>query len=54
MPISSNNTIQTSYQTELVALRGAEVAAYFTLGSKAYIPSSELVNKRKGQTRYIV
>lgn len=50
MAISSNNTIQTSYQTELVALRGAEVAAYFTLGSKAYIPSSELVNKRKGQT----
>jgi hypothetical protein len=50
MAISSNNTIKTSYQTELVALRGAESAPYFTVGSKAYIPDAELVNKRKGQT----
>ena len=50
MAISSNNTIKTSYQTELVALRGAESAPYFTVGSKAYIPEAELVNKRKGQT----
>lgn len=49
MAISSNNTIKTSYQTELVALRGAESAPYFTVGSKAYIPEGELVNKRKGQ-----
>ena len=44
------NTIVTNYQTELVALRAAEVASYFTLGSKAYIPAAELVNKRNGQT----
>ncbi len=44
------NTIVTNYQTELVALRAAEVAPYFTLGSKAYIPAGELVNKRNGQT----
>lgn len=44
------NTIVTNYQTELVALRAAEVASYFTLGSKAYIPAGELVNKRNGQT----
>lgn len=51
MAIASNNTIQTNYQTEIVALRAAEVASYFTLGSKAYIPSSELANKsRNGQT----
>lgn len=50
MPIASNNTIATSYQTELVALRAAASAPYFTLGSKAYIDKGELVNKRKGQT----
>lgn len=43
------NTIVTNYQTELVALRAAEVAPYFTLGSKAYIEAGELVNKRNGQ-----
>ena len=50
MPIASNNTIATSYQTELVALRAAASAPYFTVGSKAYIDKGELVNKRKGQT----
>ena len=49
MAISSNNTIETNYQTELVALRGAESAPYFTVGSKAYIPEGELVGKRNGQ-----
>lgn len=44
------NTIQTNYRTELVALRAAESAGYFTVGSKAYIPDSELVGKRNGQT----
>lgn len=43
------NTIQTNYQTELVALRGAESAPYFTVGSKAYIQEGELVGKRNGQ-----
>jgi hypothetical protein len=43
------NTIQTNYQTELVALRGAESAPYFTVGSKAYIQDGELVGKRNGQ-----
>ena len=50
MPIASNNTIVTSYQTELVALRAAASAPYFLRGSKAYIDNAELVNKRKGQT----
>lgn len=49
MPINTDNTIQTNYRTELVALRAAETAPYFTVGSKAYIPDSELVNKRNGQ-----
>lgn len=44
-----SNTIVTNYQTSLVALRAAETAPYFTVGSKAYIPSGELVNKRNGQ-----
>lgn len=43
------NTIVTNYQTSLVALRAAEVAPYFTLGSKAYVEAGELVNKRNGQ-----
>ena len=43
------NTIQTNYRTELVALRAAETAPYFTVGSKAYIPDNELVGKRNGQ-----
>lgn len=49
MAIASDNSIQTNYRTELVALRAAETAPYFTVGSKAYIPDSELVNKRNGQ-----
>ena len=49
MAISSNKTIETNYQTELVALRGAESAPYFTVGSKAYIQEGELVGKRNGQ-----
>lgn len=44
------NEIVTNYRTELIALRGAESAPYFTVGSKAYIPAAELVNKRNGQT----
>ena len=47
--IASNNTIQTNYQTELVALRAAEVANFFTVGSKAHIPATDLVGKRNGQ-----
>lgn len=43
------NSIVTNYQTSLVALRAAEVAPYFTLGSKAYVEAGELVNKRNGQ-----
>lgn len=47
--IASNNTIATNYQTELVALRAAQVAGYFTVGSKAYF-KDQLVGKRNGQT----
>jgi hypothetical protein len=43
------NTIKTNYQTELVALRAAQMAPYFTLGSKAYF-ADQLVGKRNGQT----
>lgn len=43
------NSIVTNYQTSLVALRAAEVAPYFTIGSKAYVEAGELVNKRSGQ-----
>lgn len=46
--IPSNNTIATNYQTELVALRAAQVANYFTVGSKAYL-GDQLVGKRNGQ-----
>lgn len=48
--IATDNNIATSYQTELIALRAAEVAPYFTVGSKKFIEDSELVNKRNGQT----
>ena len=48
--IATDNNIATNYQTELVALRAAEVAPYFTVGSKKFIEDSELVNKRNGQT----
>lgn len=50
MAIATDNTIKTNQRTELIALRAAEVAPYFTVGSKAYIPDSELVNKRNGQS----
>lgn len=46
--ISSNNSIATNYQTDLVALRAAQVANYFTVGSKAYL-GDQLVGKRNGQ-----
>jgi hypothetical protein len=46
--ISSNNSIATNYQTELVALRAAQVANYFTVGSKAFL-GDQLVGKRNGQ-----
>ncbi|MBQ2395540.1 MAG: hypothetical protein II304_00680 [Bacteroidales bacterium] len=42
------NTIKTNYQTELVALRAAQMAPYFTIGSKDYI-GDQLVGKRNGQ-----
>ena len=48
--IATDNNIATNYQTELIALRAAEVAPYFTVGSKKFIEDSELVNKRNGQT----
>lgn len=49
MPISSSNTIATNYKTELMALRAAQVASYFTLGSKDYIGADQLVDKRNGK-----
>jgi hypothetical protein len=42
------NTIKTNYQTELVALRAAQMAPYFTIGSKDYV-GDQLVGKRNGQ-----
>ena len=47
--ISTSNNIETNFQTELVALRAAQVAPYFTVGSKAYF-SDQLVGKRNGET----
>lgn len=47
--ISTSNNIETNFQTELVALRAAQVAPYFTVGSKAYF-TDQLVGKRNGQT----
>lgn len=46
--IISDNSVATNYQTELVALRAAQVANYFTVGSKAYL-GDQLVGKRNGQ-----
>ena len=46
--IASSNAIETNYQTDLVALRAAQVASYFTVGSKAYF-GDQLVGKRNGQ-----
>lgn len=48
--LATDNNIATNYQTELIALRAAEVAPYFTVGSKKFIEDSELVNKRNGQS----
>lgn len=48
MPISSSNTIATNYRTELLSLRAAQVASYFTVGSKAYL-TDQLVDKRNGK-----
>ena len=47
--ISSSNKIETNFQTELVALRAAQMAPYFTIGAKAYL-GDQLVGKRNGQT----
>lgn len=47
--ISTNNNIETNFQTELVALRAAQMAPYFTVGSKGYF-GDQLVGKRNGQT----
>lgn len=47
--ITSSNNIETNFQTELVALRAAQMAPYFTVGSKAYL-TDQLVGKRNGQT----
>lgn len=49
MPISSSNTIATNYKTELMALRAAQVASYFTVGSKDFIGADQLVDKRNGK-----
>ncbi len=49
MPITSSNTIATNYKTELMALRAAQVASYFTVGSKDYIGADQLVDKRNGK-----
>lgn len=50
MPITSSNTIATNYKTELMALRAASVAGYFTVGSKDFIGQDQLVNKKNGKT----
>lgn len=47
--ISSSNNIETNFQTELVALRAAQMAPYFTVGAKAYL-GDQLVGKRNGQS----
>lgn len=47
--ISTSNNIETNFKTELVALRAAQMAPYFTVGSKAYF-GDQLVGKRNGQT----
>lgn len=43
------NQISTNSLTELVALRAAEAAPYYTVGSKSYF-GDQLVGKRNGQT----
>lgn len=47
--ITTSNNIETNFQTELVALRAAQMAPYFTVGSKGYF-GDQLVGKRNGQT----
>jgi len=47
--ISSSNNIETNFQTELVALRAAQMAPYFTIGAKAFL-GDQLIGKRNGQT----
>lgn len=47
--LGSSNNIETNYRTELVALRAAQVAGYFTIGSKAYL-GDQLIGKRNGGT----
>ena len=47
--ISTANNIETNFQTELVALRAAQMAPYFTVGAKAYL-GDQLVGKRNGQS----
>lgn len=47
--ISTSNNIETNFQTELVALRAAQMAPYFTVGAKSYF-GDQLVGKRNGQT----
>ena len=47
--ISTANHIETNYQTELVALRAAEMAPYFTVGSKGYFKGQLAGKQRHGQ-----
>ena len=47
--ISSSNQFETNYQTELVALRGAQIAPYFTVGAKAYFGDQTFGKNRNGQ-----
>lgn len=49
MAIQSNNTPITNKVTTLTAIRAAEAAGYFTVGSKKYL-GDQLVGKRNGQT----
>lgn len=49
-----SNTIKTNSLAELVAIRAAESASYFTVGSKKYF-KDQLVGKRNGQTyRFVI
>ena len=47
MAYTSNNAIKTNELVELVALRAAQVAPWFTVGSKAYF-TNQLADKRNG------
>lgn len=47
--ITSANNFETNYQTSLIALRAAEVAPYFTVGSKAYFGDQIFGKNRNGQ-----